>query len=168
MSRSTIRNQIYLDSAYNTGSGMAGPQPIATATWFGPPINIDEHRRVNITVAIGPSTGASPDCGGFTGNFAIQGTDEIANSNIASGAQYAGLRQPGNGPSGAVAWQTIPSGTFAVTNTTQKFYLSFTDVGFAYIRPVFNVTGGVTGAYAPNPLSQGSGTWNMWLTAKNT
>jgi hypothetical protein len=161
MSRSTIRNQIYLDS---------NQQPIGTGTWVGPPINIDEHRRVNITVAIGSSTGASPDAGGFTGTFVVQGTDELANGSFASGAPYFGIRTPGNGPSGGVAWQTIPSGTFAVTNAIQKFYMSFTDVGFAYIRPAFNVTGGNTGAFAPSASGSlgGSGLWNMWLTAKNT
>jgi hypothetical protein len=155
MSRSTIRNQIYLDS---------NQQPIQTGTWFGPPINIDEHRRVNFTVAIGSTTGAANDAGGFTGTLVIQGTDELFTNNGVSGQPYYGMRAPSG-----VGWQTIPSGTFAVTKATQVFSLSFTDVGFSTIRPVFNMTGGVTGAYAPiGTGSCGSGTWNMWLTAKNT
>ncbi len=166
MSRSTIRNQIYLDS---------NQQLIQTGTWIGPPINIDEHRRVSLTFGIGSSTGAPtgtayPDAGGFTGTLVIQGTDELANGNFPSGAPYAGVRTPGNGPSGGQFWQTIPSGTFAVTKATTIFSMSFTDVGFAYIRPVFNATGGVTGAWAPSATGclGGSGTWNVFLTGKNT
>jgi hypothetical protein len=156
MSRSTIRNQIYLDSSQ---------QPIQTGTWFGPPINIDEHRRVNLTVAVGSSTGANSDCGGFTGTLIVQGTDELATHNGVSGQPYYGVRSPSG-----IGWQTIPSGTFAVTKATQVFSLSFTDVGFAYIRPCFNVTGGVTGALAPSATGclGGSGTMNIWLTGKHT
>jgi|ERR1041385_1583799 hypothetical protein len=160
MSRSTIRNQLYLDS---------NQSPIATGNWIGPPINVDEHRRVNLTFGIGSATGAANDCGGFTGTLTIQGTDELTNGNFPSGAPYAGSRTPG-GPSGANYWQTIPSGTFAVTKATQVFSMSFTDVGFAYIRPCFNATGGMTGPYSPAATGclGGSGTWNVYLTAKNT
>lgn len=49
MSRSTIRNQIFLDS---------NQTPLGTGTWTGPPINIDEHRRVSITGIITSATGA--------------------------------------------------------------------------------------------------------------
>jgi hypothetical protein len=175
MSRSTIRNQIFLDSAGQGTGNYQYPSPIQTGTWIGPPINIDEHRRVSITVAITQATGvqtgtAYADCGGYTGTLVIQGTDELAQGNFASGSPYYGARTPGVGPSGGIAWQTIPSGTYAVTKASQVFSLNFTDVGFAYIRPAFNVTGGVTGVFAPSATGclGGSGTWNVWVTGKST
>lgn len=101
----------------------------------------------------------------------IQGSDELPQGNYPSGAPYAGLRVPGLGVSGGLGWQTIPSGTFAITAQTQKFCLNFTDVGFAFIRPAFNVTGGATGgnfASSATGTSGGSGTMLLYLTGKNT
>jgi hypothetical protein len=167
MSRSTIRNRLTLDS---------NEQPVQTGSWFSAPINIDEHRRLSIsggiTSATGTQTGtAYPDCGSYTGTLVVQGTDELAQYSIPSGAPFAGTRSPGTAnASGAMFWQTIPSGTYAVTKATQVFALNFTDVGFAYVRVGFNVTGGITGAWAPSATGclGGSGTWNVFLTAKNT
>jgi hypothetical protein len=167
VSRSTIHVSFNLDSSPQP-NGQPG-QPIATGNWIGPPVNIEEHRRINITCGILPATGAANDCGGYTGNLVVQGTDEIVNGNFPSGAPYAGMRTPG-GPSGGVCWQTIPSGTFAVTKATQVFSLSFTDVGFSFIRVAFNATGGGTGPFSPAATGclGGSGLWNVSLTAKGT
>lgn len=181
MSRSTIRNQLLIQDGLGnrlpmvpSGAGIGGFQNgIQTGTWVSSAINVDEHRRVSITVGIGSATGAAGDSGGFTGTFSVQGTDELAQCNGATGTQEAGnTSRPGiNGFSGARFWTILASGSTNITNATSSVLLQFTDVGAAFIRCVFNA--GTTGA--PTPLNAGvtgslggSGTMFVYLTAKNT
>lgn len=162
MSKSPIHNQLMIqDGAGNHAI------PFATGTWVTQWVNIEEHRRVNFTFGIGSATGAPGDVGGFTGSLAIQGTDELAQCNGGSGTQEAGnTSRPGlQGYTGARFAQTVPSGTYAVTNASNVFQMSLTDVGSAFIRVAFNVS--ATGPTATGTLG-GSGTWNVFLTAKGT
>lgn len=162
MSRSTVRNQLFIND------GLGNKLPIATATWVTNAVNIDEHRRISFTVAITSATGASPDYGAYTGVMLVQGTNELGQCNGATGTQEAGnTNRPGiNGFTGARFWQTLPSGTIPITNSvTVMTGMDFTDVGFAYIRLAFNRS--ATGAL-PSASACGSGTWNVYLTAKNT
>lgn len=162
MSRSSIRNQILLND------GLGNKLPIQTGTWVSSAINIDEHRRLSVTLGVQSATGAAGDAGGFTGILLVQGTDELAQNNGCTGTQEAGnTSRPGlNGFTGALWWQTIPSGTVAITNATNRLLLSFTDVGVGFVRLAFNVT--ATGTLAPGVGQGGSGTMQVYVTAKNT
>ncbi len=164
MSKSTIRNQLQLND------GLGNKLPIQTGTWVSSAINIDEHRRVSITLGIGSATGAAGDTGGFTGTLTVQGTDELAQCNGATGTQEAGnTNRPGtNGFTGARFWTVLASGTFNVTAATASLLLQFTDVGVAFIRLAFNAsTAGTPNTGATGSLG-GSGTMYAYLTAKNT
>jgi hypothetical protein len=161
MSRSSIRNQLFIND------GLGNKLPIQTGTWVSSAINIDEHRRLSFTIGIGSATGAVGDAGGFTGILQVQGTDEIAQSNGCTGTPEAGnTSRPGtNGFTGALYWQPIQSGTVAINNTMNRLQLSFSDVGVGFVRLAFNTTAtGILGAAAAG----GSGTWNVFMTAKNT
>lgn len=162
MSRSSIRNQILLND------GLGNKLPIQTGTWVSSAINIDEHRRLSVTLGVQSATGAAGDAGGFTGILLVQGTDELAQNNGCTGTQEAGnTSRPGlNGFTGALWWQTIPSGAVAITNATNRLLLSFTDVGVGFVRLAFNVT--ATGTLAPGVGQGGSGTMQVYVTAKNT
>lgn len=162
MSRATIRNQFFL----NDGAG--NRVPIATGSWVTSAVCVDEARRLSLTVGITSATGAVGDVGGYTGTLLVQGTDELAQQYGITGYAEAGYQsRPGipNGTGAARFWNTIPSGTFPVNQATQQFALSFTDVGFAFIRLAFNMSG--TGAM-PSSSGCGSGVWNVYMTAKNT
>lgn len=164
MSRSTIRNQLFI----NDGTGQK--LPIATSTWVTQAINVDEHRRLSLSIGISSATGATPDHGGFTGVLLVQGTNELAQCNGNTGTQEAGnTSRPGvNGFTGATLWQTIPSGSIAINKGIAQpgnaLLLTFDNTGPAFIRLAFNIT--ATGA-SPNATNCGSGTWNVFLTAKN-
>lgn len=161
MSRSTVRNQLFLND------GLGNKLAIGTGTFVTNAVNIDEHRRLSLTIGIGSATGAAGDVGGFTGVLLVQGTDELAQCNGATGTQEAGnLSRPGvNGFTGALFWQTIPSGTINITKATNQLLLSFSDVGVAFVRVALNVS--ATGPTATGTLG-GSGTMSIFLTAKNT
>lgn len=165
MSKSSIRQQLFINDG--TGQKLA----IATSTWVTNAVNIDEHRRLSLTIGVGSATGAAADIGGFTGTLLVQGTDELAQCYGQTGTQEAGNgSRPGtNGFTGARFWQTIPSGTVNITNTSGQpgnaILLSFTDVGVAFVRVAFNVS--PTGPYA-NATACGSGTFNVFLTAKSS
>ena len=161
MSRSPIRNQLLIND------GLGNKLPISTGTWVTNAVNIDEHRRLSLTIGVTSATGAIGDIGGWTGTLLVQGTDELGQNNGATGTQEAGnTNRPGiNGFTGARFWNTIPSGSVAINNGTQSILLSFSDVGCAYVRVAFNVS--ATGPL-PNATNCGSGTFNVYLTAKNT
>jgi hypothetical protein len=155
MSRSTVRNELFL----NDGTGQK--LLIQTGTFVTSAVNVDEHRRLSLTIGIMSATGAIGDVGGFTGTFLVQGTDELAQSNGATGTQEAGnTSRPGkNGFTGALFWTTLPGGTQNITASTTSVLLSFTDVGTSFIRVVFNQ--GIT-----SPI--GSGTIRIFVSGKNT
>lgn len=173
MSRSTLHDQVFL----NDGSG--SPLPIQTGTWVSKAFNIEEKRRLSVTLGIrGQSgitqglsgfaaTGSFGAPGGFTGQMLVQGTNEISKCYGVPGTPWAGnLPQPGeNGYTGARYWNTLASGTINIDNTVSSLLVDFTDVGVSYIRLVFNQSG--TGATATGTLG-GSGTMDVYLTAKNT
>lgn len=160
MSRSTIHNELFL----NDGTGIH--LPIATGTFITRAINVDEHRRLSLTIGMLSSATGADLMGGFTGTLLIQGTDEIGRCNGVTGTPQAGAgSQPGqNGFTGALFWQTIPSGSIAINNATNKLLLSFTDVGVAYVRVALNIS--ASGTALPN--SAASGAMKLFLTAKNT
>ena len=161
MSRSTVRNQILLND------GLGNGLPIQTGTWISRAINIDEHRRLSITLGIGSATGAAGDLGGFTGQLFVQGTDELAQCNGATGTPEAGgTSRPGiNSATGGRYWNTLASGIFNINNTTSSIQIQFTDGGVAFVRLAFNATGW----YQAGPaVSWGSGTMNVYVTAKNS
>lgn len=162
MSRSTIHNQIFL----NDGAG--NKVPISTGTWISSAINVEEQRRLSITLGVTSATGAIGDIGGFTGVLQVQGTDELAQCNGATGTPESGnTSRPGvNGFSGALFWNTLPSGSFNITTGTQSLQIQFTDVGVAFIRLVFNQS--ATGTLQAGGVSLGSGTMRVFVTAKNT
>jgi hypothetical protein len=159
MSRSTVRNQLLL----NDGTGKK--LPIQTGTWATNAVNIDEHRRLSLTIGITSATGAAGDTGGYTGTLVVQGTNELGQCNGATGTQEAGnTNRPGiNGFTGARFWNTLASGTFNIDNTTQSLLIQFTDVGVAYVRVGFNLTTN----NVPATTAVGSGTFHVYLTAKN-
>jgi hypothetical protein len=161
MSRSFIQNQLFI----NDGTGQK--LPIATSSWVTSWVNIQEQRRLSITLGIQSATGAAGDVGGYTGYLYVQGTDELPLRNGATGTPDAGNTQlPGaNSATGALFAQTIPSGIVAITTGNNRLLLSFTDVGTAFVRLAFNMT--ATGA-SVGSSGCGSGTWNVYLTAKNT
>lgn len=163
MSRSTIRNQLFIND------GRGNKLAISTGTWVTNAVNIDEHKRLSLTIGIEGSTGASPDLGGFTGTLLVQGTDELGQCNGQTGTQEAGnTNRPGvNGFTGARYWNTIPSGSIGWDLSKRSMLLSFTEVGAAYVRVAFNVSATGPLAIATGTLG-GSGTWNVFLTAKNT
>lgn len=165
MSRMTVQNQLLLND------GLGNKLPIQTGTWVSGAINIEEQRRLSITIGVQSATGAAGDAGGFTGTLLVQGTDELANCGGATGTPEAGNnRRPGsNSQTGALFWQTIPSGTAAITSATSKLLLSFTDVGVNFVRVCFNATGwaAANGSTTTGCLG-GSGTMQVFLTAKNT
>jgi len=163
MSKSTIRNQLFL----NDGAG--NPLPIATGTFVTKAINIDEHRRLSLTIGVHGPTG--PLGGGFTGLMLVQGTNELAKCFGSTGTPQAGAgSQPGdNGYTGARYWNTIPSGAIAIGPTLSNgnsMQVDFTDVGCAFVRVVFNYT--ASGPIIGVPGSGGSGIMDLFLTAKNT
>ena len=155
MSRSTIRNQLFLND------GFGHKLPISTGTWVTPAVNIDEHRRISVTLGIGSATGAVGDFGGFTGVLSVQGTNELAQCNGMTGTPEAGnTSRPGlNGFTGALYWVDLPGGQYNVDNTTKAVLLDVNELGVAFVRVVFNP--GI-------PVAIGSGTMNVFLTAKNT
>lgn len=159
MSKSTIRSQFFI----NDGTGQ--PLPIQTGTFVTRAISVDEHRRLSLTIGIGSSTGAVADVGGFTGILQVQGTDEMANAPGATGTPWAAaFPQPGNnGYTGALFWNTIPSGSIAITNATNSMLVSLTDVNCAFVRLAFNRS--ATGAL---PNSAASGTMYVYLTGKHS
>jgi len=161
MSRSTVRNQLFL----NDGTGVK--LPVSTGTFVTSAVNVDEHRRLSLTIGITGSTGPS-DSGGFTGTLVVQGTNELGQCNGATGTQEAGnTNRPGiNGFTGARFWSNLASGSFNIDNTTKSLLIQFTDVGAAYVRVGFNVTS--NNVPAPVGSAVGSGTMHIYLTAKNT
>lgn len=161
MSRSTVRNQLFL----NDGTGVK--LPISTGTFVTSAVNIDEHKRLSFTIGITGSTGtALVPTGGFTGTLVVQGTNELGQCNGATGTQEAGnTNRPGiNGFTGARFWNTLASGSFNIDNTTTSLLIQFTDVGVAYVRLGFNLTSN----NVPATTAIGSGTMHIYLTAKNT
>lgn len=161
MSRSPIRQELKLND------GLGNKLPIQTGTFATKAINVDEHRRLSLTIGVSSATGViGAGGGGFTGILEVQGTDELAQCAGATGTQEAGdSSRPGvNGFTGAVFWQTIPSGTVAVTNATNKMLLQFNEVNCAFVRVVFNRS--ATGPTVTGTLG-GSGTMSIFLTAKN-
>jgi hypothetical protein len=179
VSRSTIRVRLTVNdgTGNETYLGYPGPtgppvqrldlQGIQTGTWVSKWVNIDEHRRVSITWGVGSSTGAAADVGGFTGTLLVQGTDELAQCFGGTGTPDAGTgSRPGvNGWTGARFPCTIPSGSVPVTLASNPMMLSFTDVGAAFIRVLFNATG--YGFPTATGTLGGSGTAYVYLTAKN-
>lgn len=161
MSRSPIRQQLFINDG--TGQKLA----IQTGTFVTNAVNVDEHRRVSLTIGITSATGAAADLGGFTGTLLVQGTDELAQCYGQTGTPEAGNgSRPGtNGFTGALFWNTIPSGSVAITTNMQSLLLSFTDVGPAFVRVAFNRS--ATGPL-PNATGCASGTMAIFLTAKNT
>lgn len=161
MSRATVRNQLLL----NDGGGQKFP--IQTGVWVSSPVNIDEHRRLSLTIGVGGATGAVGDVGGFTGTLSVQGTDELAQSNGPSGCPWAGdTSLPGkNGTTGGLFWTQLASGAIGITAATTSVLVQFTDVGVAFVRLVFN--GGPMLPTATGTLG-GSGLMSVFLTAKNT
>lgn len=162
MSRSTVRNQLKIND------GLGNKLSIGTSTFITSAVNVDEHRRVSFTIGVTSATGAIGDNGGFTGTLTVQGTNELAECNGATGTAEAGnTSRPGiNGFSGARFWSNLQSGTFNIDNTIKgpnSLMLSFTDIGAAFVRVVFNQT--ATGAL---PNSVGSGLMHIYLSAKNT
>ncbi len=162
MSRSTVRNHLFINDGGNSRDLSRG---ISTGTFVTQAVNIEEHRRLSLTVGIAGSTGPS-DTGGFTGILQVQGTNELGQRAGMTGTVEEGtLYKPGiNGFTGARYWNTLASGTFNIDNTTQSLLISFTDVGAAYVRVAFNITS----ANVPATTAIGSGTMNIYLTAKNT
>jgi len=164
MSRSTIHQQLFIND------GLGNRLPIQTGTWVSQAINIDEQRRISITIGCESATGAAADMGGFTGTLLVQGTNELAQCNGATGTQEAGgTSRPGiNGFTGARYWTTLASGSFNITNSSpcagNALLISFTDVGVSFIRLAFNQS--ATGTTATGTLG-GSGTLNVYVTAKN-
>lgn len=152
MSQSPLHQQLWL----NNGAGFN--LPIQTGTFVTAALNMEERRRLSLTIGI---------VGGFTGTLQVQGTDEIANASPATGTPWAGVyQQPGqNGYTGGLWWSAIPSGTVSITNATNQLLLSFTDIGPAFVRLAFNVS--ATGSTATGSLG-GSGTMQIFCTAKNT
>jgi hypothetical protein len=148
-------------------NGVNSNQPIATACFISKAFSTLHTRRLSVTIGIQGSTGAAGDVGGFTGTLLIQGTDEIWGANGVTGSPFANAGpQPGyNGSTGGLFWNTIPSGTININNGVQSALLNFTDVGPAAIRFVFNQS--ATGPL-PNATACGSGTMNIYLTAKQT
>jgi hypothetical protein len=163
MSRSTIRNQLkmmgswLLDPIPGAPSGTSTRVAFATGTWFSPWVNIDEQRRLNVTIGIGSATGAVGDIGGMTGVLVVQGTDEIANCYGGTGTPDAGMgSRPGqNGYTGALFSQQLQ--TARVNNTTTSIGITFTDIGTAFVRLAFNP--GI-------PTAIGSGSMFVHLTGK--
>ena len=142
MSQSPLHVQLLSNDGYNNA--------IATGTFTTQALNMEERRRLSVTVNFG---------GGYTGTLLVQGTDEITRQSGTSSNPFSGP-QPGTcQATGALYWNTIPSGTCLVTNSTQSVLLSFTDVGPAFVRLVFN-----NGIVAPI----GSGTISVFVTGKNT
>lgn len=163
MSRSTIKNEILIND------GRGNKLPIGTSTWVSSWINVEEQRRLSITLGVTSATGAPGDIGGFSGILQIQGTDELGQCNGLTGTSEAGnTNRPGiNGWTGARFYSVIPSGTINITSTTGQpgnaLMLNFNDVSCGYIRLAFNQS--ATGALAG---SAGSGIMHVYLTAKNT
>lgn len=127
--------------------------PIATGSWTTKALDIEERRRVNFTINFG---------GGHTGTLLIQGTDEISQCNGCPGNPGAGSQPGTNGLTGALYWNTVPSGTVLITNSTQSIMISLVDVGPAFIRLAYNAQ-----SVAVPSLAVGSGVISAFYTAKN-
>lgn len=155
MARTTTNDKLLLND------GRGNLSEIGTGIFQTKAIDMSERRRLSITAGFG---------GGFTGTLLVEGTDELGNCSIAGGGILAATgasiamagagAQPGvNGMSGAKYWSTIPSGTIAVTNSTQGFIVQFNDVNCRWLRLNFN----------KNVVTAiGSGTIELFVTAKNT
>ena len=166
MSQNHVHDELYI----NDGSG--NNLPIQTGTFVTKAVDFAQCRRLNITYGIPQGTGYFRGVpyaggGGFTGIMLVQGTDEIANSNGGTGTPWAGsVPQPGkNSYTGALYWNTIPSGTIAITSTMTSAAFSFTDVGAAYIRITFNSALSQSAGIAAG--SGGSGTMQLFITGKS-
>lgn len=159
MSQSPSRGQILI----NDGSG--NKSPIGTGVFVSPAYDIQEKRRLSFTIGVQGSTGVAG--GGFTGTLQVQTTNETANCNGGTGTQAAGsLGQPGNnGYTGALFWQTVQSGTIAVTNAMNVAQVDINDVNAAYFRVAFNMS--ATGAINTAVGAGGSGTMFIYWTGKN-
>ena len=177
MSQTTKNIQLLL----NDGNGNFSP--IGTGAFSTAAVNIQDQRRLSLTIGMGGSvptnstvpgplgyTGSNPTgtlAGGFTGVLLIQTTNELGQSAGWTGTAAAGSpQQPGvNGWTGARFWNTIsPSGTVNITNATTQLQIDFTDIGAAWLRVVFN---------QPNPVNiqtgaGGSGTMQLYMNAKAT
>ncbi len=164
MSRSTLHEQLFIND------GLGNPLPIQTGTFVTKAINMEERRRLNITIGIQGSTGyglGTGMVGGFTGMLLVQGTDELQGNLGPTGTAWANApAQPGiNGFTGALFWQTIPSGAIAITNATNQLLVQLTDVGPSYIRLAFNMS--ATGTLVSG-TSGGSGTMQLFVSGKHT
>ena len=152
MSSSTINTQLQLND------GLGNQVPISTGTWVTKAVNIEEQNLLSVTVGIrGPTGTYSTATGGFTGTVYIQTTNELNYCCGATGTQQAGAgSQPGlNGYSGAQYWTTIPNtGALNITQNTTVLQQDYYNVGARYVRAM------ATGL-------QGSGTIDLYLTAKN-
>jgi hypothetical protein len=147
-----IHDQVLLDVATGA-SGTQGPYPIATATFQSKAINLEEFRRLSVTVNFG---------GSHTGIFQVQGTDELGSAYGTPNNMGAGPQPGQNAQTGALYWNVIPSGTALVTNATQSMLLSFTDVGPSWIRFIYNQN-----TSAVPSAAVGSGTISLFFTGKN-
>lgn len=154
MARSTTNDQLFL----NDGTGQA--LPIATGVWQTKAIDMQERRRLSVTANF---------LGGFTGIFAVQGTDELNNCAIQYGTgpsvAWAGAgTQPGqNGFTGALCWSNLLPGVVSVTNSTTIVRIDLSEVNTRWIRFVFNP--GITTAIGS---AVGTGAVQLFFTAKNT
>lgn len=164
MSRSSFHSQLFI----NDGAG--NNLPIQTGTFVTSAINMEERRRLSLTVGILQSTGYGLGLGtpgGFTGTLSIQGTNEVSEALAPSGTPWAYAQsQPGtNGYTGAIFWNTLAGGAVNITNATNSLQIDFTDIGCAYVRVGFNVS--ATGSTATGTLG-GSGTMYLFATSKHT
>lgn len=161
--KSVVFGQILLPGV-STGPGIV-QLPIQTGTWISRAYNIEDQRRVSVTLGIQSATGAPGDVGGFTGTFQFQGTDELPGSWGATGTPWwSAGPQPGfNGYTGALFWNTLPSGSFNITNATNSQLMTITEVSTRWVRFVFNQS--ATGTTATGTLG-GSGTMNVYFTSK--
>lgn len=155
----------------NDGNG--NRLPIQTGTWISPAYDILEARRLSLTIAVNGSTGVPG--GGFSGALLVQGTNELPQMSIDKVGSGAGVAwaaagpQPGaNAYTGALYWNTIPSGTIAIgpiLNSGNSMEVDFTDVCPRFIRLAFNQS--ATGSI-PVAGAGGSGTMYVTLTTKST
>jgi hypothetical protein len=146
MSQSPLHKQLLSNDGY--------ANPIATGTFTTQAINMEERRRLSLTLNFG---------GGHTGILLIQGTDETAGCQGTPNRQLVGPQPGTNGSTGALYWNTIPSGIMNVTNSTTSVLLSFTDVGTSWVRLNYNGN-----SVSIPSLAVGSGTISVFVTGKNT
>ena len=168
MAKASQKGQIQLND------GLGNPLPIQTGTWVSKAYDMDEQRRLSVTLGVWGSTASgtlTQTGGGFTGLFIVQGTDELGQCMGFTGTpQMAAGQQPGqNGSTGALFWQNVQSGTIGITPTTTSLFLQFTDFGFHWCRFVFNANTNGTYVAGNSPSGAGgTGTMLVYFTSKST